>query len=663
MSSKFVRIMCVLVIVVCSVASVGLSTLLASAASRAKLAYTDRVEEGQPPEVALGIALGAFRGIFVNFLWMRANDLKQAAKYYELNQLAEAITRLQPRFPRVWVFHAWNLAYNISVGTNTRTERWYWVNAGIALLRDRAIPANPNDLLLHKELAWIFLHKIQGVTDDSNRYYKMKVAEEWHSLLGAPPVGDPKDRSRSGAIARAAAFLAPIEAAPTQLSDVIAQTPSVRTLVDRIKKEVGEPAAIGEDREAGPDQIRILLRRHAMIVAMQKSSASKRAAQSMGERTRSLMSLMDDPALKDAWDAYLAFARRYMIERVYHMSVSDMVRFVQKYGPIDWRNPAAHALYWSATGVERGLLRVTDRNRRDYDFTNTDRLVIQSVQELYRSGRLFFDYFAFNLNLGSTYIAIPDPSFAQTYADLMEEIDKRSTFDGKERAYSMYAAGYENFFIDVIMYFYRMGMRDVAERYYRSLAVWDRVNTNDPNRAEKYAKELDEWVIGQIADRQRSPNVAVQEVAAALIGAYAYGLLGGEMQVFDANMKYAAQAHAYFMTHQRRLSASDPVNARMDVMEPDFRIHAGIVFAQFMTNLTLDQAAAAYQAAPDDLKRYSYDIASEAFRDPENKDLAVNGEKFDLVFGEPAGMAEHRRMLENYFKAKQERLNLQVEQK
>ena len=663
MSSKFVRIMCVLVIVLCSVASVGLSTLLASAASRAKLAYTDRVEEGQPPEVALGIALGAFRGIFVNFLWMRANDLKQAAKYYELNQLAEAITRLQPRFPRVWVFHAWNLAYNISVGTNTRTERWYWVNAGIALLRDRAIPANPNDLLLHKELAWIFLHKIQGVTDDSNRYYKMKVAEEWHSLLGAPPAADPKERGRAAAIERAAAFLGPIEAAPTQLSDVIAQTPSVRTLVDRIKKEVGEPAAIGEDREAGPDQIRVLLRRHAMIVAMQKSSASKRAAQSMGERTRSLMSLMDDPALKDAWDAYLAFARRYMIERVYHMSVSDMVRFVQKYGPIDWRNPAAHALYWSATGVERGLLRVTDRNRRDYDFTNTDRLVIQSVQELYRSGRLFFDYVAFNLNLGSTYIAIPDPSFAQTYADLMEEIDKRSAFDGKERAYSMYAAGYENFFIDVIMYFYRMGMRDVAERYYRSLAVWDRVNTNDPNRAEKYAKELDEWVIGQIADRQRSPNVAVQEVAAALIGAYAYGLLGGEMQVFDANMKYAAQAHAYFMTHQRRLSASDPVNARMDVMEPDFRIHAGIVFAQFMTNLTLDQAAAAYQAAPDDLKRYSYDIVSEAFRDPENKDLAVNGEKFELVFGEPSGMADHRRMLENYFKAKQERLDLQVEQK
>ncbi|MBY0112840.1 MAG: hypothetical protein K2Y21_08465 [Phycisphaerales bacterium] len=663
MQGKAIRIVCVAVMVVCAVMSIGLATLLASTASRAKLAYTDRVEEGQPPEVALGIAMGAFRGIFVNFLWIRANDLKQEGKFFELNQLAEAITRLQPRFPRVWVFHAWNLAYNISVGTNTRTERWYWVNAGISLLRDRAIPANPNDLLLHKELAWIYLHKIQGVTDDSNRYYKMKVAEEWQSLLGPPPPADPKDRSRDAAIARVAATMEPIAAAPTQLADVIAQTPSVRTLVDRIQKEVGEHAAIGEDREAGPDQIRQLLRRYEMIKAMQRSTTGKRAQQSMGVRTKALLALVDDPALQPAWNAYLAFARRYMIEQVYHMNAGDMLRFVRRYGPIDWRNPAAHSLYWSATGVERGLLRVTDANRKDYDFTNTDRLVIQSVQELYRTGRIFFDYFAFNLDVGSTYIAMPDPSFAETYASLMEEIDQRSAFDGKERAYSMYAAGYENFFIDVILYFYRMGMTDVANKYYRNLAVWPGANMNDPQRTEKFSKELDEWVLGQIADRQRSPNVAVQEVAASLLGAYAYGLLGGDMQVFDANMKYASQAHAYFMINQRRLSASDPANARMDVMEPDFRIHAGIVFAQFMTNLSLDQAAAAFQAAPDDLKRYSYDYVSENFRDPENKDLALNGEKFELVFGEPPGMAQHRKMLENYFRQKQERLKLQVEQK
>jgi len=153
-----------------------LSVRMTSVAGRAKLSYTDRAEEGQPPEVALGIAMGAFRGIFVNFLWMRANDLKQEGKFYEINDLVEAITRLQPRFSRVWVFHAWNMAYNISVSTQTRGERWEWVQKGVRLLRDRGIAQNPNDLLLHRELAWIFLHKIQGVTDDANRFYKNQMA-------------------------------------------------------------------------------------------------------------------------------------------------------------------------------------------------------------------------------------------------------------------------------------------------------------------------------------------------------------------------------------------------------------------------------------------------------------------------------------------------------
>ena len=458
------QIVASIALVVALAASGLLTVRIASSVGRHQLTYTGKAEEGMTREEALGVALGAFRGLFVNWPWIRANELTAAGKYYEAVDLARSITRLQPRFPRVWVFHAWNLAYNISVGTNTRSERWYWVNAGISLLRDRAIQANPNDLLLHKELAWIYLHKIQGVTDDSNRYYKMRVAEEWQSLLGQPPAPDSTSRSREAAIERAAAFLAPIAAAPTNLDDVIAQTPSVRTLVDRIRAEVGEHAAIGEDREAGPDQIRVLLRRYQMIEAMQRSTTGKRAQNSMGARTKALLDLSQDPSLREAWAAYLAFARRYMIERVYHMSVADMVRFIRKYGPIDWRNPAAHALYWSATGVEKALLRATDINQKDFDFVNTDRLVIQSVQELYRSGRLFFDYFSFNLDIGSTYIAIPDPSFAQSYADLMEEIDKRSRFDGQERAYSMYAAGYENFFIDVILYFYRMGMKDVAEK-------------------------------------------------------------------------------------------------------------------------------------------------------------------------------------------------------
>ncbi len=132
------------------VASVWSSAGVAASFGRAKLGYADRAEDSDPPEVGLGIAMGAFRGMFVNYLWLRANKAKERGNFYEAVDLAKTITKLQPRFPRVWAFHAWNMAYNISVTTQTAPERWQWVSAGIRILRDEGIPANPNDLLIHK---------------------------------------------------------------------------------------------------------------------------------------------------------------------------------------------------------------------------------------------------------------------------------------------------------------------------------------------------------------------------------------------------------------------------------------------------------------------------------------------------------------------------------
>src|SRR5439155_3299714 len=170
------QLLAALVLIGCLAASGVLGVDLAASAGRNRLVYTDRVSESDPPQVAAGIAMGAFRGLFVNFLWIRANNLKEEGRFYEAIDLARAITKLQPPFPQVWVFHAWNMAYNISVSTQTPQERWQWVSAGIRLLRDQAIPANPNDMLIHKELAWIFMHKIGGYMDDANLYYKRQLA-------------------------------------------------------------------------------------------------------------------------------------------------------------------------------------------------------------------------------------------------------------------------------------------------------------------------------------------------------------------------------------------------------------------------------------------------------------------------------------------------------
>ncbi len=104
--------------------------------------------ENAPPMLAFTtVALGGFRGLISNFLWIRANDLQQDDKFFEAAQLADWITDLEPHFAQVWVFQAWNMAYNISVKFKDFPDRWRWVEHGIELLRDNGLRYNPDDML------------------------------------------------------------------------------------------------------------------------------------------------------------------------------------------------------------------------------------------------------------------------------------------------------------------------------------------------------------------------------------------------------------------------------------------------------------------------------------------------------------------------------------
>src|ERR1700728_2505905 len=85
-----------------------------------------------PPLLAFTtVALGGFRGLIANALWMRANDLQQDDKVYEMVQLADWITALEPHFTQVWTMQAWNMAYNISVKFKDPEDRWHWLERGI----------------------------------------------------------------------------------------------------------------------------------------------------------------------------------------------------------------------------------------------------------------------------------------------------------------------------------------------------------------------------------------------------------------------------------------------------------------------------------------------------------------------------------------------------
>ena len=164
--------------------------------------------ESAPPVLAFTtVALGGFRGLIANALWIRATDLQDEDKFFEMVQLADWITKLQPHFVTVWVHQAWNMAYNISVKFSNPYDRWLWVQRGIELLRDEGLRYNPQEPLIYRELAWFFQHKMGADLDDAHLVYKRAWAEEMNKIfpggranyeeLFAPQTPEAKERGKS----------------------------------------------------------------------------------------------------------------------------------------------------------------------------------------------------------------------------------------------------------------------------------------------------------------------------------------------------------------------------------------------------------------------------------------------------------------------------------
>ncbi len=147
-----------------------------------------------PPETRFTVAaLGGLRGVVSEFIRLHASNLQREGNYTELAQLSAWLTQLDPHAADSWTMAAWNLSYNISSSTDVKEDKWRWVLAGMKMLRDDALRANPRDPSIHYELMWLFLNKINGTLDDVGRYYNeswrdtvRQAAGDWASLKMEP---------------------------------------------------------------------------------------------------------------------------------------------------------------------------------------------------------------------------------------------------------------------------------------------------------------------------------------------------------------------------------------------------------------------------------------------------------------------------------------------
>ncbi|MBM3879654.1 MAG: hypothetical protein FJ387_08020 [Verrucomicrobia bacterium] len=377
--------------------------------------------QNAPPVLAFTtVVLGGFRGLIANVLWVRAIELQDEDKFFEMVQLADWITKLQPHMVTVWIVQAWNMSYNISIKFSDPQDRWMWVQRGIELLRDEALRYNPHQALLYRELAWHFQHKMGHYLDDAHLFFKAAWAQEMQAVLG-----------------------------------------SGRPNFD----ELLQPST--EDAKA---RVRLLRERYKL-----------------------------DPAKMKAVD--------------------------DRYGPLEWRLPETHAIYWASVGREEA--------KNPDELITLRRVIYQSMQLAFHRGRIIENPFDQTIDLGPNLDIIPKAHAA--YEEMMAEDAQMREHIGR---------GHKNFLLDAVYFLY-------THNRMRAAAEWLEVVK------QKYPKDyppeltLDEYALKRVGEDvgETDMNKTISNVRAFLSRSY-YNLALGDT---DQATGYAALARNVWSRYMSKI--------------------------------------------------------------------------------------------------------------
>jgi hypothetical protein len=391
---------------------------------RLKLTRVEAVESMPPMMAFTAVALGGFRGLISNALWIRLNDLQLDEKYFEMVQLSDWITKMQPHFVAVWVHQAWNLSYNISVKFPDPNDRWMWVSRGIELLRDEALRYNPNETLIYRELAWHFQHKMGANLDNAHMTYK----REWSRLM----------------------------------------------------------------------------------------------TEVLGQRERPNWDELLNPQTDDAK------ARVKLLREKYKLDPKLMQEVDGKYGPLEWRLPETHAIYWAYLGL---------KNSKPEQLITLRRVIYQSMQLAAQRGRLIYNpvdkYFEFGPNL--TAIPMANEGYEEMIASA------RDSADNVQNAHA-------NFLKQAITDFYTHNREADAARWHKYLA------DKYPNRYTKPDQKVSDFVLERYKELMDLGKDKIQSAIEGMFARHFYELALGEQ---DRAQGWLLQIQAIAKEYAKRVERSE----------------------------------------------------------------------------------------------------------
>jgi hypothetical protein len=294
------------------------------------LRFTGQIKNAPPMVAFTTVALGSFRGIIADFLWLRAAGLQDKGNYFEMVQLADWIQKLQPRFAGAASYLAWNMAYNISVTCSNREDRWRWVNEGVKLLRE-SLKYNPEDANLYKELGWIFQHKMGNVLDDAHQLYKNRLAIAMMQVIGVNPDWE----KLAKAPADYKAFLKKHPNKKDNLFWVALKNSGIETY-DKLYEDFKKKSTLPE----------------AFITAL------------------------NNPKMAADLNDY--FHVEWLYDK-YKLKASVINEINKDYGDLDWRLPESQAIYWATMG-----LKMTPSHKD----ISCERMITQALFAAFKSGQV-----------------------------------------------------------------------------------------------------------------------------------------------------------------------------------------------------------------------------------------------------------------------------------
>ncbi len=573
---------------------------------------------GLPPSIALLGKLGTFRALAIDWAAIRAERLKAEGKDYEAYQLHMTVCALAPRFPKVWVNAAWNMAYNISVSQYSPESRWQWVNNGIKLLRDKGIPYNPHSVALYKELAWIYWHKIGDFLDDEHMNYKRALAVDMESVLGPPPVTLSADEY--------IAWFKKIVDAPRDVDRFIAADADIAALVGRM-------GGVG----LSPNKAFLEFLARNVRPELRSANLSKEASEADALLARRL-EIVTDPKSADAVDRLSAGVRSQVLRgEEYRLDIDVMYKLMaERYGPLDWRNAFAHSLYWSYVGDEASKGHVRGDSA---DSMNNARFILFSLQNMVTRGKMTL-YPNFDKPFASYIDFMPDTRYIQfQYAEYLRL--------GKEQFGTMpdfkegtpgrpFMVGFVSAMHDWIHFLFLEGGETNLERA-ENFYAWLRINNPDQNSHEtqdRYKVTLEQFVMDDLYEQLQTYKGALGIIRTFVLRALKHFALGQD-ELAERSMVLAQKCWKTWM-----VGTVGDFNDRRKLQPPANILRDELYSFLSEANVEPLFKARLRRTLPLEFRQKTYDKMLPFFE----KLCAAQKPPWELAraFAEPAGMEEYR---------------------